>query len=178
MTNLVPVHSFYRAMAPGLDYTLPFGLETIVDYLVQQFPSEQKSVRRFFKVSNEIYDAILSAGVSGDSEKIANLPLIKPYIGKNIMEALSSFFRDQRIIFTLMQAGNYFSIPHYQASFLEYLACLMVFVRFGAHQLKGKSQALSQALVETIQQNGGDVWLNAGIDSKWKNKWSPSGKRH
>ena len=161
--SLLPVHSFYRAIAPGIDYTMPFGTEAIIEYLSDCFPAEKDNIHRFFHEADRIYDAMLSAGVNFTSEKLEGNPVIKPYAGKSIMAVLSHYFKDRRIIFILMQMGNYFAIPHADVSFLEYISGIMMFARFGAYQLKGRSQALSQAFVETIRENGGDVWLNSGV---------------
>ena len=161
--SLLPVHSFYRAIAPGIDYTMPFGTEAIINYLSDCFPTEKDNIRRFFHEADRIYDAMLSAGVNFTSEKLEGNPVTQPYAGKSMMAVLSNYFKDGRIIFILMQMGNYFAIPHAKASFLEYISGIMMFVRFGAYQLKGRSQALSQAFVETIRENGGDVWLNSGV---------------
>lgn len=161
--TLVPAHSFYRSVAPGIDYTLPFGYDEIVNYFMEQFPHEAKGIQDFFGLSKKIYDLMISEGVHGESEKITSNPLIQPFLGKNMMAILTSFFKDGRIIFLLMQMGNYFAIPHSEVSFLEYIDGIMLFIRFGGYQVKGRSQAISQAFVDVIKENGGDVLFNSGV---------------
>ncbi len=57
--------------------------------------------------------------------------------------------------------GYYCNCPS-KLSFLTYALGTVSYLRFGPWHIKGKSQALSQAFVDSIEDMGGDVWLRNG----------------
>ena len=70
--------------------------------------------------------------------------------------------RDEKARAVLGQIWGYYCQPPSQMSFLIYALGNVSYLRFGPYHIRGKSQALSQAFVDVIEENGGEVWLNNG----------------
>ena len=62
----------------------------------------------------------------------------------------------------LAQISCYFGLPPSKLAFPVYCLGVATYITNGPMHIKGKSQALSQAFVDTIEENGGEVRFNNG----------------
>lgn len=160
--TFTPVHEFTRCVFPDVDVTLPFGVKEAEDYLCSQFTADIQGIKGFFSLMKSIAGEYGKLAPGQQPTDLALFPYINAYKSRNLTEVLSEMFCDDRLRLVLAQAANYFAQPFSQISFSEYMFVFMLFLNFGASLIKGKSQALSQAYVDVIRENGGDVWLSNG----------------
>lgn len=157
--DFIPVHTFYRYKDPETDITLPWGVEESLNYLCSEYPQEEKGLKKLFQVIQDVAEEMnrVQRGIKGD------FPVIEEFRNKSLTEVLTSFLSSRGLISALSQIGNYFATPFHMISFIDYAPVYSLFLTYGAVQIKGKSQALSQAFAEVIKEKGGDVLLNTRV---------------
>jgi ferredoxin-NADP reductase len=79
-----------------------------------------------------------------------------------VAQVFDSFFSDQRIRAVLGQLCNYLGQPPSKLNITTFVMGLSSYLNYGPVHIRGTSQALSQAFVQVIETNGGQVWLNKG----------------
>jgi len=84
------------------------------------------------------------------------------YAGANLADVLGAEVKDEKARAVIAQLWGYYGLPPSRLSFLLFAIANTTYLKYGPVHIKGKSQALSQAFVESIMENGGDVWLNNG----------------
>ncbi|MBN2033572.1 MAG: NAD(P)-binding protein [Deltaproteobacteria bacterium] len=163
--KFMPVAEFYRCVLPGLDVILPFGRQNFEDFLANQFPTEAAGIRRFTSLVFDMAEEAIRANMLGGGPAVidpSEFPLLTTYADRTVAQVFSSFFSGQRIRAVLGQLCNYLGQPPSKLAFTNYVMGLSSYLNYGPVHIRGTSQALSQAFVEVIETNGGQVWLNNG----------------
>ncbi len=164
--QFIQIPEFYRSVFPEVDVTVPIGRQAFEEELVRAFPAEAGGIREFSAACFDFAEQALKANRVGMKKVAAepeNFPALVKYFGKTLSQVLDPMVADPRARAVLGQAWGYYCLPPSQVSFTIYALGTAGYVRFGPAHVKGTSQALSQAFVEVIEENGGDVWLNAGV---------------
>ena len=163
--DFIPIPDFYRCVLPGLDVTLPIGRENFEQTLIDCFPREAGGIKRFtstiFDFAFEAIGAgLLDRGLEGLD--LSKLQTINENIGKSMAGACFPLIEDEKARAVLGQLCHYLGQPPSKTGFLPYALAAMSYLTFGPVHIKGTSQALSQAFVEVIEEQGGEVRLNNG----------------
>ena len=164
--KFMPVAEFYRCVLPGLDVTLPVGRENFEACLTDHFPREAAGIKGFISVVFGMADEAVRSGMMGGGAPSLNpseFPNLTAYAHRTVAQIFDQFFSDQRIRAVLGQLCGYLAQPPSKLSFMTYVMGLSNYVKFGPVHIRGTSQAMSQAFVEVIESNGGQVWLNSGV---------------
>ncbi|MDP8254801.1 MAG: NAD(P)/FAD-dependent oxidoreductase [Candidatus Alcyoniella australis] len=163
--------NLYRSVFPDLDITLPNGREAYEATLCEAFPHEADNIRRFldrcFKLFRET--SMLQKEMSSvtNPATLAKLPFKYPNAVRfnfaNWGQVLARDVLDPRARGVLSQYWGYFGLPPSQVSFLYFATGLVSYLKYGASFPKGRSQALANAFVQTIEDLGGEVRFNCGV---------------
>ena len=163
--EFVPIDDFYRCMYPDLDITIPLGRENVENLLCSEFPSEKTNIKKFidtlFSFAMEAMQISFS-GMNGTEIDINKLPVFLKYINASVADVLHADITDPKLRMLLAQLCNYLGQTPSKSAFFPYAMGVSAYINFGPVHIKGKSQALSQAFVDTLEENGSDVWLNNG----------------
>jgi len=163
--KFIPMAEFYRCVLPGLDVTLPFGRKNFEEYLTDQFPEEATGIKGFTALVFDMAEETMRASMMNGATPALNpseFPNLMTYSNRTVAQIFDIFFSDQRIRGVLGQLCGYLAQPASKLSFTPYIMGLSNYVKHGPVHIRGTSQALSQAFVEVIENNGGQVWLNNG----------------
>lgn len=164
--DFIQIPEFYRSVFPDVDVTIPVGRQAFEEELARAFPAEAEGIREFSAACFDFAEQALKANRVGMKRVAAepeNFPALVKYFGKSLSQVLDPMVRDPRARAVLGQIWGYYCLPPSRLSFTIYALGTASYVRFGPAHVKGTSQALSQAFVEVIEENGGDVRLNAGV---------------
>lgn len=161
--TFIPVRDFIRCVMPGFDLTMPFGIEALQECLCERFPASAREIRSFIALMRGLAAEIQAVGPGRQPpEDLTSYPLMQRYRGRSLADVLGALLPDETLCLALAQVGNYFSQPAGRISFIDFLFVLSMFLTHGAVLVRGKAQALAQAFVDVIEENGGDVRLNCG----------------
>ena len=163
--EFVPIPDFYRAVLPDVDITLPLGRQNFEDVLCNQFPADAEGIKRFSSIMFNFAEEALRANRVGTKrvmEQPSEFPTLLANFGRTLADVLNPEVSDEKARAVLGETCGYYCQPPSKMSFLIYALGTVSYLKFGPAHIKGKSQALSQAFVDTIEEYGGEVWLNNG----------------
>ncbi len=159
------IPEFYRCVLPDVDFVVPIGRENFENAMAEYFPADADGIRDFTDVMFKFAQEALRAnrvGMKMVMEHQEEFPTLLAYFGKNLQEVMGQFIKDERARTVLNVVCGYYCNPPSVLSFMTYALGTVSYLRFGPWHIKGKSQALSQAFVDSIEDMGGEVWLRNG----------------
>jgi phytoene dehydrogenase-like protein len=159
---------------PNLRFQVPNDWKDFVNLLISYFPAEKQNILAFFDEMKGIYDDMyrdldLRGGVVGSPETVEEMmkyPLTHRYLfrwlNKSYLEMLDKYFSDARLKEILCRLTGYLTDdPKALQAFS--MAPMFGYYFDGGYYPKGGSQALADALVSVIKNNGGAVLLNERV---------------
>lgn len=159
------IPEFYRCVLPDVDFVVPIGRENFENAMAEYFPADADGIRDFTDVMFKFAQEALRAnrvGMKMVMEHQEEFPTLLTYFGKSLQEVMGLFIKDERARTVLSVICGYYCNPPSAISFMTYALGTVSYLRFGPWHVKGTSQALSQAFVDSIEDMGGDVWLRNG----------------
>lgn len=168
--TFVQEHSLYRLVVPGtLDITLPASWSGIKQLLQERFPEEYEPIARFMQVCEQItvegYTALPQARRTGDEAMLrATCPCYVQYGLRSAREVLDEFFTDTQLKSVLATYWMYVGVPPSMIPFADLAAMFYAYAAFKPWHIKGGSQAMSSALVDSFTEAGGEVRFNCGVE--------------
>ena len=163
--EFIPIPDFYRAVLPDVDITVPLGRQNFEEVLCNHFPKDTEGIKRFSTTMFNFAEETLRAnrvGMKAVMEDPSKFPTLMANFGRTLTEVLNPEISDERARTVLSETCGYYCQPPSKMSFRIYALGTVSYLRFGPAHIKGKSQALSQAFVDVIEECGGEVWLNNG----------------
>jgi len=163
--DFIPIPDFYRSVFPDLDITVPVGREDFEAALCDAFPRDAEGIRRFSDTMFRYAEQALRANRMGPQAVMQapeEFPVLLEHMNHSLADVLNAQVEDPRARAVLGQIWGYFCQPPSRMAFTIYALGVASYLRFGPAHIKGKSQALSQALMDAVEGLGGEVWLNNG----------------
>lgn len=160
--EFLDIPDFYRSYYPDLDLVMPADREGYDEVLCEHFPAEQEGVRKFTSLMFTILEEVSSFSPEAMAKDPSAFTNLMTYAGANLADVLNAEVKDEKARAVIAQLWGYYGLPPSKLSFLLFAIANATYLKYGPVHIKGKSQALSQAFVESIMENGGDVWLNNG----------------
>jgi prolycopene isomerase len=162
--EFLPHPKLYRILAHDVDLTVHEG--DVAQYharLSEMFPHERENLRRMFKEADTTFRQVGQFICSSMPFllKMAAMPLlfnkILKYEHSTVDKFFSRFVKDERLKELLAVQWTYYGLPPDQLAFPYFSYPFMDYLKNGGYSVRGGSQALSDALVEVIRENGGEV---------------------
>lgn len=162
---------FARLIFPEHDIRLPCGdLEGVIAVLEKNFPLEKERIRRLFKKLVKIHDDIFRFVLSS-APMWQQLPVFPfryralfPALKKTVGELLGKHLNDDKLKALLWANWGFFGLPISKLNVVSVFANIDYWM-LGAYYPKGGSQMVSNAFVDVIEQDGGEVVLNTEVAS-------------
>jgi prolycopene isomerase len=163
--EFVPIPDLYRCVLPEVDMTIPVGRAEFEEVLCGRFPSQAQGIRDFTATAFDFALEAIQANMLGrgpDNLDLSSLPKLRANMGRTMAEVCFPLIEDPQARAVVSQLCQYLGQPPSKVGFLPFAMALFSYLSFGPVHIRGTSQALSQAFVEVIEENGGEVWLNNG----------------
>lgn len=166
--KFVRASNLYRSIFPDHDLRLPqMNLDGQIEALSKHFPDERGGIR-------ETFDEMVN--ICRDLEKLISkrgkfIKLLFPlqyrtlsrYFRKPLSELLDRYLRDEKLKALISQLWGYYGLPPSRLATLYYTIPTMEYFLDGAWYPVGKSQALSNAFVRSIEEGGGEAQFRAEV---------------
>jgi phytoene desaturase len=168
--EFVQESELYRIVVPGeIDYTLPASWSGLRKKLQADFPSESDSLERFMKLCEKITlesFMMLSKARKSNDEKVlqASCPNYIKYGMRSAKEVLDEHFNDEKLKTILAAYWCYIGLPPSDIPFPDLAIMIYAYAAFKPWHIKGGSQAMSSALLESFMEAGGEVRFNCGAE--------------
>jgi phytoene dehydrogenase-like protein/ferredoxin-NADP reductase len=160
--EFLEIPDFYRSVYPDLEVVVPADREGFTEVLSEHFPGEAEGISKFTSIMFAILEEVGKFSPEAMAKDPAAFTNLMTYAGSNLADVLDAEVKDERARAVIAQNWGYYGLPPSQLSFLLFAIANATYLKYGPVHIKGKSQALSQAFVESILEHGGDVWLNNG----------------
>lgn len=162
----VSMDNLYRVLLPGqLDITLPAEREEAIKLLQARFPEEKDDIRNFYDlVYRFVIESISISRLKNPENAKEEFPLYFKYALKTSQEVLDEFFSDPLLQLSLNVYWCFMGLPPDRLPFSILAQNIFVYMEFKPFHLKGGSQALSNALVDVIKQNDGEIRFNCAVE--------------
>ncbi|KAF0845320.1 phytoene desaturase family protein [Nocardia caishijiensis] len=160
--EFVQEHDLYRAVVPGeLDVTLPADWDGAIAALEDQFPGNRDRVAKFFDLLKTITFWQIAAMRGMPAEQID--PVLFRYGLRSVRSVLDEFFDDDRIKLALGMYWTYLGQPPSKLLFQDLALTLFAYLEFKPWHVRGGSQAMSTAILDSFLGAGGEVRFNTGV---------------
>jgi prolycopene isomerase len=162
--EFVPMTDLYHITIPGqIDLTLKPDRAAMTAELQKHFPHEREAIESYIQLVYDLFSQVLGAFFFRDPEVTrGKYPLYFQYALKNTQEVLDKHFKDPLLKSVISPYWVYMGLPPKYMSFVDMTAMLFAYLEFIPFHIKGGSQALSNALADTIISSGGTVRFNCG----------------
>jgi phytoene dehydrogenase-like protein len=160
-----PMKDLYRLVIPGqCDITLKPDLADVVDMLQQRFPDEKEGIADYFKLIYDFFMQFLSVFYFRDPEASREkYPLYYRYALKTVQEVMEEYFKNPLLQTVVSPYWTYIGLPPSKMAFADMAALFFAYMEFLPFHVKGGSQAMSNAIADTIIANGGTIRFNCGV---------------
>lgn len=168
--EFVEEHHLYRYAVPGvIDITLPASIDGIVEVVGAAFPKEANKLKPFLQMCEiltmETYLALPRARATGDPEVIKrNCRTFSKYGLRDAQSVLDEFFDDPVLKAVLGGYWGYVGLPLNKMTFADLGVMLYAYAAMKPWHVVGGSQSISNALLESFLEAGGEVKFNCGAE--------------
>ncbi|WP_069166480.1 phytoene desaturase family protein [Nocardia altamirensis] len=162
--EFVQEHDLYRAVVPGrLDLTLPADWDGAIDAIEAEFPGNRDRTARFFELVKQVTFWQIAAMRGMPADQLG--PLLFEYGLRPAKAVFDEYFEDDRIKAALGMYWTYLGQPPSKLPFQDLALMLFAYFEFKPWHVRGGSQAMSTAILDTFLSAGGDVRFNTGVEA-------------
>ncbi|MBN2526305.1 MAG: FAD-dependent oxidoreductase [Deltaproteobacteria bacterium] len=165
--NFIPLPDLYRTIADGVDITIPRSPMKAEAVLIGAFPHEAEGIHAFIEQIMTVGKEVQLIREGGYSTRplptLARFPNLAHAAGTTVADVMDRVIFDSKVKLILGQLWGYFGLPPKKLSFLLFAAGVSSYLRWGSVTIEGKSQSLSNAYVQVIEANHGEVHLSEGV---------------
>ena len=170
--NLVALPEVYRIKGPGLDIRVPQqDPEAYIRLLADQFPAEADGVRGFVEKLLAIDDEVDRWGRMGKLAQTLSKPIFPLRFGnmwnvrnQTLADLLDDHVKDDTVKSLLAGLWGYYGLPPSRLSAFYYAVATGDYLKNGSYYVKDRSQDLSNALAETIEDAGGRLVFDTRVE--------------
>jgi len=163
--ELILLEEMYSVELSGSRFTLPTGVEAVIEYLSDKFPSERDGIARYIQTCAQATIESQSppprVALKDLEEAMAALPTLFKYRTSTLQAAIEEFVRDPEAQAVLGAQWPYMGLPPSQLSFMAGTGVWMAFMAPGPVYVRGSFQALADALAGVVAGNGGTLAYGA-----------------
>ena len=156
----------YRTIVPGeIDISLRADKKAVIEELQRQFPQERENIERFFEFLYAFFMEIVSIFFMKDPVPTRDkYPGAFKYLLKPAQEVLDGFFTDKWLVKVLTSYWGYLGLPPRTMPFVDWAMMFVVYIEYKPQHIKGCSQAMSNAIADTVLAHGGEIRYNCAAD--------------
>ncbi len=169
--ELIPIEIFYRAVFPGVDFSMPTDPDQAVEALCEHWPHECPGIQGYFEEMRQL--SVQSAQLRDMQRKSALAKLLIPiqqpvvvrHLRSSLDQVLDRYVKDESLKAVLAQPWIYYGPPPDRLWSLFHMAATYSYHQHGAYHVRGSSQALADAYAERIVELGGQVRTGTRVTS-------------
>lgn len=148
----------------GIDFTMPFGVENAIQALLKVDPSCEAKLRNYFKLLEEIYEALIyiqNSDMNPDPKVMATThSSFLRSTAYSVGEIFDYFDFPEKIRKILSSYGGYITRNLTDVSFTVWALMVYLYIRDGGHIINKTSHALAVDMEARLRELGGQVETN------------------
>ena len=167
--DLMMLEPYHTVIVGDERYTIPIGVDNVVEYMGEQFPGEGDNVRNYIEICAETTRQSQRppprVGVADLDALMAELPLLFKYRMSTVADVMDDYVKDPMARAVCSALWPYLALPPSKLSFMAYTGVYMAFMDPGPVYTRGSFQSLADGLVAPVEEGGGEVLLNTTVTS-------------
>jgi prolycopene isomerase len=176
----IPIKSLYQVNLPsGRNQSIPANRQEAERVLGEQYPKEKQNILNYFKAVYDFHNQTnafmamqaKSTGEPSDIKKFIvksvfakKFPVLAKYAMSSTQEVLDEYFEDKELQLCLSAYWCFMGMPPERFPFSILARCTAIYIDDNPYYVRGGSQVISQALADTVRENGGTVCYNCGAN--------------
>lgn len=161
--QFVHEEDLYRSLVPGShDVTIPVGQGAAIDALEAAFPGNRARLEQFFELLQRVSYSQVGALRGASAEQLD--PVLFVHGLRPLKDVLDEYFDDAGLKHVLGVYWVYLGLPPGDITFQDWALTFFAYLEYGAAHIRGGSQAMSMAILDSFQQAGGRVQFNAAVE--------------
>ena len=165
--ELVRAEECFGVDIEGARFTLPIGVEVLIEHLGDLFPAEKDGLARFIETcaqaTRESQAPPPRVALKDLEEVMKALPTLFKYRTATLADVLDEFLDDPQAKAVCAAQWPYLGLPPSRMAFMAYSGAFMATVEPGPIYPKGGFQHLSDSLADVIRENGGELVLDTTV---------------
>jgi all-trans-retinol 13,14-reductase len=162
--------SLFRVVFPDYDIRVPQkNIQAYIDKLCGYFPKERDGIVGLFDDMRGISDDIGRISQAQGKTNMATFPKDFPYLMKSLNKTWGNLvdtrLKDPKAKAVVSWLWGYFGLPPSKLACYYYALPTYGYLTGGGYYPRGRSQAISNALVKFIEDRGGRVVLKTRVES-------------
>ncbi|MGL5066406.1 MAG: phytoene desaturase family protein [Sarcina sp.] len=157
----------YSVNYKGKKIDIPNDYKEYKNLLISMFPSDKKSILDLFKALDKFENGFTKFIIEKDKgffNKLSlDVALFMKWSSKTTYEVVKSYVDNEEFVTIFTALWTYYGLPPQELSALYYFIPWLSYHKHGKYYIKGGAQALSDAFVSVIKENGGDVLLKSEV---------------
>lgn len=163
--ELVPMRDLYRVVIPGVvDLTLKPDRAATVAVLQERFPDCRDGIAEWFDLLWRLFGEVIGAFYFKDPEITREkYPLYHRYALETAAAEMERLLPDPVLRTVASVYWTYIGLPPSRLAMTDMAALYFAYTEFLPYHLRGGSQALSNALAQTVLDHGGEIRFHCGV---------------
>ena len=145
---------FDTLIYPDMTFKFPKGIDRLRDRLLEHFPTESEGIDRCLDVAQKLNRGLVGGG---------DFDLLMQYQDKTLADLFDELQLSPRLRSILSAQNGTYSLPPSKVSLILHSVLMMHYVTAGAFYPEGGGQVIADKLVEAIEANGGEVFLQTPV---------------
>jgi len=164
--EFVEISDLYNVMtADGFRLTLKTDRDQVLATLQEAFPAERTALAAYFDLLAKFAENMIGAFIFRDPEPSREkYPQLYAHALRTARDVLDEYFSDPMLKAVLSVYWGYLGVPPTKMAFTYLAMVFFQYCEFKPYHIKGGSQALSNAILNTFISNGGQVRFNCGAE--------------
>jgi prolycopene isomerase len=168
--QFITLADFARIIYPDYDFVADFKEDNFIGYLKSAFAQEKGNIERFFRAMDKFHRQFNRFYLSNAPlwVKLLIAPLAYPSIikvsGCTIQEFIDQYIHDPKLKAIITDIWRFAGLPPARLSALYFLVVFESYYYNLTAYVKGGFSKLFRAMVERIEENGGEVRFNTRVE--------------
>ena len=167
--KFIPHPTLYRVIFPDFDIQVPQrDIEGYMNILIGYFPEEEAGIRGIVEDMEGLSRDIEKLSNARGQGNMSNFPVDFPYLYKSYSKTWGELVNDRitnpKLKAIISSQWGYYGLPPSKLSSFYYALPAFGYLSKGGYYPMGKSQKISNALVQFIEEHGGKVMLKTQVE--------------
>jgi prolycopene isomerase len=166
--ELLTMDSLYSVDICGKRLTLPVGVDAVIEYLAEQFPSSRDGIAGYIRTcaqaTRESQAPPPRVALKDLEDVMAALPTLFKYRTSTLQAAIAEFIDDPQAQSVLGAQWPYMGLPPSQLSFMAGTGVWMALMDPGPVYVAGSFQRLADALAGVVRERGGECSYGVAVE--------------
>lgn len=149
-----------RVLSGDVDVLVPVDWQGFEDAIISASPSGVDQIRALLAVIRQRFVDLYPGQMTPNDSAVNST-----YDGMTLAEVVDHFQLDRKARQVLLAISDYFGSSPLLQGFDAFAVGVGDYLEYGAYYIRGKSQALANALLETFKEHGGQVVFNNAVGS-------------